>query len=83
MILIVGPLYSGKREYACELLRCSMEKLRDRAVWDVQELAAGCDDLVSLADTLAEYEAVIATEIGAGVVPVDPAERAEIGRAHV
>lgn len=76
MIFITGPLYSGKKAYACQLLGCSREELSVRAVWDVQELAAKSDDLTILADELARYEAVIATEVGGGVVPVDPAERA-------
>ena len=41
MIFITGPLYSGKREYACSLLGCSSEELERHAVWDVQELAGG------------------------------------------
>ena len=44
MIFITGPLYSGKREYARLLLGCTREELAQRAVWDVQELAAGCGD---------------------------------------
>lgn len=75
MIFITGPLYSGKREYACQVLGCSMDELANYAAWDVQELARGCDDLEALADRLAEREAVIATEIGGGVVPVDAGER--------
>ena len=65
MIFITGPLYSGKRAYACQVLGCSMDALADRAVWDVQELA----------DRLAEQDAVIATDIGGGVVPIDAGER--------
>ena len=45
MILITGPLWSGKRDFACRLLGCGREELAARAVWDAQELAAGCDDL--------------------------------------
>ena len=76
MILITGPLYSGKREYACALLGCGPEELAGRAVWDVQDRAADCADLNALADELARFEVVIATEVGGGVVPVDPAQRA-------
>lgn len=76
MIFITGPLYSGKKEYARRLLGCSREELSARAVWDVQELAAKSDDLTILADELARYEVVIATEVGGGVVPIDPAQRA-------
>lgn len=76
MIFITGPLYSGKTEYACSLLDCTPEGLEGRAVRDAQELARGCADLEGLADELARYEVVIATEVGGGVVPVDGAERA-------
>ena len=76
MIFITGPLYSGKRDYACQLLGCGTEELADRAVWDVQELAAGCTDLEALSQELARHEVVIATEVGGGVVPIDAGERA-------
>ena len=46
-------------------------------IWDVQDLAAGESDLVALADRLAaEYRVVIATEVGGGVVPIEPEVRA-------
>ena len=76
MIFIIGPLYSGKREYACQLLNCKPEELAEHAIWDVQNLAAGCADMDALADELSRWEVVIATEIGGGVVPVDAGERA-------
>lgn len=76
MIFITGPLYSGKKEYACRLLGCSREELEKHAVWDVQELAAKSADLNVLADELAQHEVVIATEVGGGVVPIDQEERA-------
>ena len=76
MILIIGPLYSGKRDFACQVLGCGAEELKNRAVWDVQDLAAQCGDLEALADQLAGHEVVIATEVGGGVVPVDAEERA-------
>ncbi len=76
MIFITGPLYSGKRDYACQILGCAPEELEGRAVWDAQDLAAGCADLDALADELAQNEVVIATEVGGGVVPVDAEQRA-------
>ena len=76
MIFITGPLYSGKRACACQLLNCSREALAQRAVWDVQALAAGCADLNALAEELSGHEVVIATELGGGVVPADAQERA-------
>ena len=76
MIFITGPLYSGKRDYACSLLNCGAEELEKHAVWDVQERARDCADLDTLADELAQHEVVIATEVGGGVVPIDAKERA-------
>lgn len=76
MIFITGPLYSGKKEYACRLLGCTPEELEKHAVWDVQERAKNCADLNILADELARREVVIATEVGGGVVPIDREERA-------
>ena len=76
MIFITGPLYSGKREYACKILGCEEPELKSRAIWDVQDLVVQCGDLEALADELSQYEVVIATEIGGGVVPVDAGERA-------
>lgn len=76
MILVIGPLYSGKRAFACRLLQCEEQELSRYAVWDVQERAAKTENLEFLADELARWSIVIATEIGAGVVPTDPAERA-------
>lgn len=76
MIFVCGPLYSGKKEFAKTLLHCDEEELRRRAVWDVQDLAAKSGDLPDLAEELSRYDVVIATEVGGGVVPVDPVERA-------
>ena len=75
MIFLFGPLYSGKRELAMELLRCDAAELARRAVWDVQDLAGKSGDLPALAEELARYDVVIATEVGGGVVPVSPEER--------
>ena len=76
MIFITGPLYAGKRAYIRAALGLSEAELQSRAVWDVQELAPGTD-LEALADQLAAREIVIATEIGGGVVPMDPDARAQ------
>lgn len=75
-MFITGPLFAGKRNYAAKALGLTEEELARRAVWDVQDLAAEAEDLYALAAELAEREIVIATEVGGGVVPVDPAERA-------
>ena len=50
--------------------------LEKRAVWDVQDLAASAEDLPALAENLSHRDVVIATEVGGGVVPMDPVERA-------
>ena len=68
MIFITGPLYSGKRTFA--------QNFPGTRITDVQELAAAAEDLESLADRLAAYDLVLATEVGGGVVPMDAAERA-------
>ena len=73
MIFVTGPLYSGKRTFA--------QKLPGKALADVQQLAADAADreaLERLADRLAsEYEILIATEVGGGVVPMDARQRAD------
>ncbi len=76
MIFVTGPLFAGKRDYIRQALGLSPEAFARQAVWDVQLLAARAPDLTALAEELAAREIVIATEVGGGVVPVDPAERA-------
>ena len=41
----------------------------------MQTLAANAESLPALADELAQYDVVTATEVGGGVVPIDPAQR--------
>ncbi len=81
MIFITGPLYSGKRETAMRLLHCDEAALKTRCVCDAQELVREREDLDALADELARYDAVTAAEVGCGVVPADPDERARRERA--
>ena len=76
MIVVTGPLFAGKREYIRQALGLSREEFAEKAVWDVQDLAAKAPNLSTLAEELSQKEIVIATEIGGGVVPIDPAERA-------
>ena len=69
MLFVTGPLYSGKRTFA--------QQFPGRRIADVQVLAAQCEDLTKLADDLAaDYDIILATEVGGGVVPMDAAERA-------
>lgn len=65
MLFITGPLYSGKRTFA--------KPFGGRQIYEVQTLAANAESLPDLADELAQYDVVTATEVGGG----------EIGRAHV
>ena len=74
MIFVTGPLYAGKKTWTREQLGLTEAELADCAVWDVQNLVTA-DNLEALADELAGRRVVIATEIGGGVVPVDPTER--------
>lgn len=76
MIFVTGPLMAGKRDYIRAALGLSPEEFARRAVWDVQALAAEAPDLNALAEALSAQEIVIATEVGGGLVPTDPAERA-------
>ena len=80
MIFVTGPLYAGKRAYIRKALGLDEAEFAARAVWDVQALAADTDPEI-LAETLSKKEIVIATEIGGGLVPIDPAERAARERA--
>ena len=74
MIFITGPLYAGKESYIRQALGWKEEEFAARAVRDVQNLVP-CDDLEKLAGKLAMREVVISTEIGGGLVPIDPLER--------
>ena len=66
MILIIGGRGAGKREFATTL-GCEPEKT-------LPALHA-LEPLPSLKDLL-NYEVVICDEVGCGVVPVEPAQRA-------
>jgi adenosylcobinamide kinase/adenosylcobinamide-phosphate guanylyltransferase len=75
MIFVTGPLFAGKRAYICRALGLDEAALQRRAVWDVQDLARP-ENVETLAEELARREIVIATEVGGGVVPAEPAARA-------
>ena len=81
MILITGPMWSGKHALAGALLHCGEEELAGRCASEVQLLAAQRGDLEALAEELSHFEAVTASELGGGVVPLDPAEREARERA--
>ena len=88
MILIVGPIASGKRTYACSLgydaadMSTAMQDERP-VLFEAQELVRDEDvDIEALARRCgAEKRVVICTEVGAGVVPIDAGERAWRDRA--
>ena len=77
MIFVTGPLFAGNQEYIMQALGWDEAGFDAHAVRDVQDLAAEVspEQLEALADSLAEKEVVIATEVGGGVVPADPDER--------
>ncbi len=76
MIFVTGPMFSGKRAYIQSALGLSDQQFAALAVWDAEKLAAEAADLEALADELSGHEIVISSELGGGVVPMDPAERA-------
>ena len=81
MILITGPLCSGKRRMAERLLkeyRAAEPHAENVYAGEVQSLAekAGSPaELEDLADRLAGFLVVTASETGCGVIPADRAER--------
>ena len=75
MIFVTGPLYAGKQAYIQAALGLTDLEFTACAVRDVQERAREKDP-ASLAEELSTYRVVIATEVGGGVVPIDPEERA-------
>ena len=81
MIFVTGPLYAGKQAYIMQALGWTEADFAVYGVRDVQDLAAEAvregEPLTELADRLAEKKVVIATEVGGGVVPMDPVQRRE------
>ena len=81
MILITGPLCSGKRRLAERLLEqygaedASAGKKYAGEVQTLAEKAGSREELEALADRLAGFLVVTASETGCGVIPADRAER--------
>lgn len=82
MILILGGMAAGKRTYARTLGYTDADMARavldERPVlYDLQDMVAlnpaGADALLP---ALSKKGAVLCCEVGSGVIPVDPAERA-------
>lgn len=70
MILITGPLFSGKHTFAA--------KLPGTRIFDAQDLATekSPGEIPTLAEELAKkYDIVVMTEVGSGIVPIDRSER--------
>lgn len=91
MVVVVGGLASGKRTYARSLGYADAEMadgvLDERPVLlNLQDYIASCPEDLSpeaIADSLASKEVVLCREIGNGIVPLDPHERAwreQVGR---
>lgn len=68
MLFITGPLYSGKRTFAKPFGGRRFTRCRP-----LPPMPKACP---ALADELAQYDVVTATEVGGGVVPIDPVQRA-------
>ncbi len=81
MIFVTGPMYSGKEKCICDLLGITHEDFLARGVRDVERLTENDCDLETLAEGLCKNEIVIASEIGAGVISIDPAQNAMRERA--
>ena len=75
MIFVIGPMFSGKREYLRKALNLTPEELSAKAAFDVETLAAGEENLEDLAARLSQYDFVIANEVGCGVVPMEAEQR--------
>lgn len=68
MVLFIGPLYSGKHEAATAYAEAAGKQLEDLKV---------CEDAAALTDAseAAQYDIILYTEVGSGLVPVDEEER--------
>ena len=83
MILVVGGLASGKRDYVKRTYGFSDDDIADAALdgrpvlYNLQKLVfASPDSADSLLPELLSKKVVICNEVGSGVVPIDKAERA-------
>ena len=72
MVLFIGPLYSGKHEAAKAHAEAAGKPFEDLRVCD-DVTAAPVADASELA---AQYDIILYTEVGSGLVPVDEGERA-------
>ena len=78
MILVVGGLASGKRTFAR-----SLGFADEDAAFDVHERLRNGEKPAALLDELSAKAVVTCAEVGNGIVPLDPGERAwreQVGR---
>ncbi len=81
MVLVIGGLASGKREYVKAEYGCSDRDISSSpdestpVLYDLQELVANDSDAENLFPALLKKQVVICTDISSGIVPLDPAER--------
>ncbi len=83
MVLVIGGIASGKREYVKKYLGYTDEDMAD-AVLDDRPVVYNVQDIVFsgsvpddvLLEKLLEKDVVICNEVGSGVVPAEKKERA-------
>ena len=76
MIFVTGPMFSGKKAALLSLLHWTEQDFAQRAVQQVEALVEDGSTPEELLKKLAHYEVLIASEVGGGVVPMDPRQRA-------
>ena len=85
MIFVTGPRYSNKQKYIMEQLGMTEEEFIQNGIRDAEELVRENiirEEMEELSEKLSkEKRIVIANEVGGGVVPMDPEERAFRERA--
>lgn len=78
MIFVIGPLFSGKQDYIMQALGWSETDFLEKAVRDVQDLAAEAAEAVEIAEAA---EAVEIAEAAETFGAADAAEAVEIAEA--
>lgn len=83
MILVIGGLAAGKREFVKKEYGCSDSDMADGVLdgrpvlYNLQNLIFGASGSIdALLPALLGKKVVICNEVGSGVVPIDKAERA-------
>lgn len=84
MVLFIGPLYSGKHSAAETYAKGLGKTLEELTVLEaVQELffenpgkPFSSEELAALAEEYAKADLVLITEVGSGLVPLEPEDRA-------